>query len=102
LSPSANLPSPQRNKATGKEAIETLATYDWTEKKANISSKAIEELPPYWTLNTAAPNAGSAANKSNPRKFVFNVAGTEMQVDGAADVYKSEGSTELVYCKLLT
>lgn len=45
-----------------------LCTYDWTDKKANITSKAIEELPPYWTLNVTASGAGSAANKSNPKK----------------------------------
>lgn len=49
-----------------------LSTYDWTDKKANITSKAIEELPPHWTLNVTASNAGSAANKSNPRKVRSN------------------------------
>lgn len=45
-----------------------LSVYDWTEKKANISSKAIEELPPFWTLNASASGAASATNKTNPRK----------------------------------
>lgn len=80
------------NKHTGKEAVEMLSTYDWTEKKANISSKAIEELPPYWTLNVTASNAASAANKANPRKWIYNVPGTEMHTENNDEVFKAEGS----------